>query len=353
MIGTQAALLYVNDVQVSNFPFPSPPDPHALQAATRCLVRLSALEPAIQQLSAAAAAAGGVSMGSGPLTAVGRAMAVFPVTPRHSRMLLQLAIWQQQQQQGVSAGPVGVVGGVSAAAAAKTLPYAVALAATLSVESPFMHIDALNAETEAAAAAAESESAAADAAADDDEATPRKQQQKQQTAEAKAANRKKMSAAARAHARFRSPHGDAISALNALSAYEAAAAEGSVEDFCAENFLHARHLREMSQLRQQLGRTLQQLQQGLGQGQGQLQPHLPAIGGSGGVAAEAQQLMQQLLSGLQGDAGEQLMQPLPAPSPAVLDVLRRALAAGWCDQVSASCGILRMLRCKHRGAAVL
>jgi ATP-dependent RNA helicase DHX37/DHR1 len=242
-------------------------------------------------------------------------------------MLLQLAIWQQQQ--GVTAGPVGVVGGVSAAAAAKALPYAVALAATLSVETPFMHIDALNAETEAAAAESESAAAAAD-----DEATPQKQQQKQQTAEAKAANRKKMSAAARAHGRFRSPHGDAISALNALSAYEAAAAEGSVEDFCAENFLHARHLREMSQLRQQLGRTLQQLQQGLGQGQGQLQPHLPAVAGGGGVAAEAQQLMQQLLSGLQGDAGDQLVQPLPAPSPAVLEVLRRALAAGWCDQVS-------------------
>lgn len=263
-------------------------------------------------------------------------MAVFPVTPRHSRMLLQLAIWQQQQQQsGASPGRVDVVGGVSAAAAGKALPYAVALAATLSVESPFMHIDALNAETEAAAADAEAAGAADPAtAAAAEEPSP---QQQQQTAEAKAANKRKMSAAAAAHSRFRSPHGDALSSLNALSAYEAAAADGSVEDFCAENFLHARHLREMSQLRQQLGRTLLQLQQGLGR-QGLQLPHLPAaVAGGGGVAAEAQQLMQRLLSGLQGEAGQQqLVQPLPPPPAAVLEVLRRALAAGWCDQVGLS-----------------
>jgi ATP-dependent RNA helicase DHX37/DHR1 len=189
-----------------------------------------------------------------------------------------------------------------------------------------MHIDALNAETEAAAADAE---AAGDKAGAEDGV---QQQQKQQTAEAKAANRKRMAAAGAAHAKFRSPYGDAISALNALSAYEAAAAQGSVEDFCEANFLHARHLREMSQLRQQLGRTLQQLQQGLGQ-QGQQAAHLPVLNSGGGVAAEAQQLMQQLLAGLEGDGGQQLLQPLPAPPAAVLEVLRRALAAGWCDQV--------------------
>jgi len=303
-------------LQVSNFPFPSPPDPDALQSAIRCLIRLSALEPGAKQQPSNTAA-----MGSGPLTAVGRAMAVFPVTPRHSRMLLQLAIWQQQQH-GSSAGSQGAVGAVSAAAASKALPYAVALAATLSLESPFMHVDALNAETEAAAA--DADAAGQDPAEADVQHT-------QQTAEAKAANKKKMQAAGAAHASFRSPHGDAISALNALSAYEAAAAAGGVEDFCAANFMHARHLREMSQLRQQLGRTLLQLQQGLEQGQ---LAHLPGVsGGSGGAAAEAQQLMQQLLSGLQEAGGQQLMQPLQPPSAAVLEVLRRALAAGWCDQV--------------------
>jgi hypothetical protein len=45
--------------------------------------------------------------------------------------------------------------------------------------------------------------------------------------------------------------------------------------------------------------------------------------------------MQQLLAGLQGDAGQQLMQPLPPVPAGVLEVLRRALAAGWCDQVTA------------------
>jgi ATP-dependent RNA helicase DHX37/DHR1 len=256
-------------------------------------------------------------------------------------MLLQLALWQQQQQQqdqgllqrpGASGAVLGVVGGVAAAAAAKALPYAVALAAALSVESPFMHIDALNAETEAAAA--DTELAAGQAEGLDDALQQQQQQQQQQqTAEAKAANRKKMSSAAAAHARFRSPHGDAISALNALSAYEAAAADGNMEAFCAANYLHARHLREMVQLRQQLGRTLLQLQQGLSQGLAQTSP---ALSGGGSAAAEAQQLMQQLLAGLQGDAGQQLMQPLPPVPTGVLDVLQRALAAGWCDQVQFS-----------------
>ncbi len=61
-------------MQVHNFPFPTPPDPEALRSAHRCLEALAALEPK-----------------SGALTAVGRAMAAFPISPRHARMLLEVS----------------------------------------------------------------------------------------------------------------------------------------------------------------------------------------------------------------------------------------------------------------------
>ncbi|GFH32977.1 uncharacterized protein HaLaN_32283, partial [Haematococcus lacustris] len=57
--------------KVANFPFPSPPAASALHAAGRVLEALGALQP-----------------GSQALTPVGRAMARFPIGPRHARMLL-------------------------------------------------------------------------------------------------------------------------------------------------------------------------------------------------------------------------------------------------------------------------
>jgi hypothetical protein len=133
-----------------------------------------------------------------------------------------------------------------------------------------------------------------------------------------------------------------------LCAYEAAAAAGEAEEFCAANFLHARHLREMSQLRQQLGRTLLQLQQQQGKASGQQGlslAHFPGIqqqdqqqqGGSSssssGEQTSALQLLQLLMAAVEQVGAEKLTQPLPEPSARTLEVLRRALAAGWCDQV--------------------
>lgn len=338
-------------MQVSNFPFPSPPEAEALRSATSCLLALSALSldpqpkqnPKPQQSAAAAAAAGAVK-----LTALGRAMAVFPITPRHSRMLLQLALWQQRQGPGSSSSSSGAgqLSGVSAAAVVKALPYAVALAAALSLESPFMHIDALGSEMESAAAAKESEQAGR-AAEDDPAAAAAAAEAAAAAAAAKAENKKRAQSASQAHFRFRSSHGDAISSLNVLCAYEAAAAAGEAEEFCAANFLHARHLREMSQLRQQLGRTLLQLQQqqqgkasgqqglSLGQAPGLQQQEQQGGGGSssGGEQASALQLLQLLLAAVLQVGPQKLTQPLPEPSARTLEVLRRALAAGWGDQV--------------------
>ena len=65
-------------VQVSNFPFPTPPSAAALRAAQQCLVALGALHPPAHPTA---------PLG---LTALGREMARFPVGPRHAKMLLQV-----------------------------------------------------------------------------------------------------------------------------------------------------------------------------------------------------------------------------------------------------------------------
>jgi hypothetical protein len=263
-------------------------------------------------------------------------------------MLLQLAVWQQRQALGSSSSSgAGPMSGVSEAAVVKALPYAVALAAALSLESPFMHIDALGSEMESAAAAKEAEQAGR-GAEDNPAAAAAAAEAAAAAAAAKTENKQRAQAASHAHFRFRSSHGDAISSLNVLCAYEAAAAAGEAEEFCSVNFLHARHLREMSQLRQQLGRTLLQLQQQQQQQQqskgGLSLAHLPGLqqqdrpGGSssssgGGEQASALQLLQLMMSAVGQLGPEKLSQPLPEPSARTLEVLRRALAAGWCDQV--------------------
>jgi len=91
---------------VVNFPFPTPPDRQALYKAERTLTYLGALTPL-------------VSPGSGgQVTELGRAMALFPLSPRSSRML----ITAQQ---------------------CDCLPYIICIVSALSVGDPFVHLDAL------------------------------------------------------------------------------------------------------------------------------------------------------------------------------------------------------------------
>ncbi|GBF90232.1 ATP-dependent RNA helicase [Raphidocelis subcapitata] len=302
--------------KVAGFPFPTPPDPDLLRSAMRCLTALAALD-------AAAPAGGGAARQQqlqeigGRLTPLGAVMAGFPISPRHSRMVLEVVSWQRQQQQqqeeeeeeadGQAAGAAQQRGSGKAEKKKKqrqrrervqvqALPYAVALAAALSLESPFMHVEGV-AEGEAEAEAEGGEDGGGKA---------------------------RRSAAAAAHARFRSEDGDALSVLRALCAYEAACADGAGrrggplaagEVFCRQSFLHARHLKEMSALRRQLMRTLQQQQQ-----------HRR----TSDPAAAALQAQLAAAVAAAGDAPG----PLPPPPAEVEGALRRALAAGWCDQIA-------------------
>ena len=92
-------------VQVVNFPFPTPPERQALVEAERSLRALSALDS-----------------DTGNLTPIGRAMAVYPISPRHARMILA-ALHASQGMDGK--GHI-------------VLAFAVAAAAALSLENPFL-----------------------------------------------------------------------------------------------------------------------------------------------------------------------------------------------------------------------
>jgi ATP-dependent RNA helicase DHX37/DHR1 len=127
------------------------------------------------------------------------------------------------------------------------------------------------------------------------------------------------------------------SALRALCAFEAAGAD---EAFCRRNFLHFRNLREAAALYKQLARTLEVQQVGAAR---------RAAAGSNGndtPTAPAPAALVLTVGGLSGGG------PLPPPPPAVLEVLRRALAAGWADQIARRIRSLEYIRNQEQQVCV-
>ena len=181
---------------VSNFPFPSPPEPDSLEAAQKCLVALSAIDAR-----------------SGALTDIGRPMAQLPISPRHSRLLLEIISSQDVAKKDEISVDMMVM-------------YAIRLTAAMSVESPFVHFGSI-----------QDDKSGKDGLEEDEKA-----------------ERKRKAAALRAcHAHLRAADSDAISAMNALCAFEA---NGGKDAFCRDNFLIFKHLREGLQLTKQLERIL-------------------------------------------------------------------------------------------------
>ncbi|KAL7144313.1 hypothetical protein ABFS83_07G003900 [Erythranthe nasuta] len=95
----------MNIGKVANFPFPTPPETNALIEVERCLKVLEALDD------------------KGRLSPLGKAMARYPMTPRHSRMLLTVNQIMQKAKDCSRANQV--------------LAYAVTAAAALSLSNPF------------------------------------------------------------------------------------------------------------------------------------------------------------------------------------------------------------------------
>lgn len=102
-----------------NFPFPTPPDQAALRAAERTLLHIAAVAPCRSASTASPQHASGTDLA---LTSLGHALAALPLPPRHGRVILEAAT--------LCADDVCKDGSV--------VRLAVALAAALSAESPFV-----------------------------------------------------------------------------------------------------------------------------------------------------------------------------------------------------------------------
>jgi ATP-dependent RNA helicase DHX37/DHR1 len=99
---------------VVNFPFPTPPDRHSLAKAETVLTHLGAINPAAKQPSHK-------QLASGHITELGKAMSLFPLSPRFSKMILA------GRQYGC-------------------LPYVIAIVSALSIGDPFLREEAVETE---------------------------------------------------------------------------------------------------------------------------------------------------------------------------------------------------------------
>eukprot|EP00850_Spirogloea_muscicola_P012372 SM000079S22490 [mRNA] locus=s79:571012:578025:+ [translate_table: standard] len=211
--------------KVANFPFPTPPPRAAMLEAYHLLTALSAL----------------LSSESHEVTPIGKAMVLYPISPRSARLL-------------VAAVAAVAQGMVPVSAAALFLAHAVAAAAALSLESPMMREAgqlAANDDSDAnSTAVALSRERKGELAGSSSKEKPVQDEQKAAAEQVQWQERRKRKRDARAaQSRFRDCTSDALTIVNALHAYEAAE---QAEVFCASYFLHARRMHEMAALRRQL-----------------------------------------------------------------------------------------------------
>ncbi|CAI9093785.1 OLC1v1029361C1 [Oldenlandia corymbosa var. corymbosa] len=186
--------------KVANFPFPTPPEVTAIVEAEHCLKVLGALD------------------NKGQLTMLGKAMARYPMSPRHSRMLLTVI----QIMQNVNNYP----------RANLVLGYAVAAAAALSLSNPFTVLS--------------------EGSQKENDET--RQGDKSDTTDDKKIldklRKKKLKETAKNfRAKFSNPSSDVLTTAFALQCFELST---NPVEFCSDNALHLKTLEEMSKLRKQL-----------------------------------------------------------------------------------------------------
>ncbi|XP_076952248.1 ATP-dependent RNA helicase DEAH13-like [Bidens hawaiensis] len=174
--------------EITKFPFPTPPEAKSLREAELCLKSLEALDY------------------DGNLTPLGKSMSHYPMSPRHSRMLITVI-----QFLNTCNGP---------ARRNLILAYAVASAAALSLSNPFVR---------------QFEGGQTENDDDINDEKPKKRKLKENSKNALA--------------KFSNPTSDALTVAYALQCFELS--ENRVQ-FCDENSLHLKTMEEMSKLRKQL-----------------------------------------------------------------------------------------------------
>ncbi|BEJ13137.1 hypothetical protein CspHIS471_0303110 [Cutaneotrichosporon sp. HIS471] len=191
---------------VINFPFPTPPDRQALRRAEALLTHLGALDrPSTTRMIAGVQKTGSAG---GKITDLGRAMAAYPVSPRFAKML---AVGKEND----------------------CLSFVIAIVAGLSVGDPFVHENALEADSdEEGEREAELAGITSDSVRD------------------KERRRDVRSRFFKRHAAFDSGESDMFKLLSAIGAYE----HTPTTSFCAEYFLRPKAMQEIQQLRSQIAR---------------------------------------------------------------------------------------------------
>ncbi|TBU35061.1 P-loop containing nucleoside triphosphate hydrolase protein [Dichomitus squalens] len=193
---------------VVNFPFPTPPDRASLQKAERVLTHLGALSTATAKAGSTLGAA---------ITDVGRTMALFPLSPRFSRMLVS------GRQHGC-------------------LPYVIAIVSALSVGDPFLREEALDQEKDE------------DEGEEDEEELAHITGEAARAKEARRIRRKAFFASQKLHASLGNASSDVLRVLSVVGAYEFA---GGGHKFCEEHFVRPKAMEEIHKLRAQISAIVQ------------------------------------------------------------------------------------------------
>ncbi|XP_050236617.1 ATP-dependent RNA helicase DEAH13 [Mercurialis annua] len=204
--------------KVENFPFPTPPEANALREAERCLKTLEALDD------------------NGRLTSRGKVMSFYPISPRHSRMILTAI--EILKKKKVSK-PNLVLG------------YAVAAAAALSSSNPFLI------QFEGGSNNNKSSDQDGRSGSLDNEKILDKQE--------KLMKKRLKGTCKTAREKFSNLNSDALTIAYALQCFELSGSSENAfhlktkreesklrENFCIENALHLKTMEEMSKLRNQL-----------------------------------------------------------------------------------------------------
>ncbi|RDX56057.1 P-loop containing nucleoside triphosphate hydrolase protein [Lentinus brumalis] len=194
---------------VVNFPFPTPPDRASLQKAEKVLTHLGALS--------SPAGKGNTILG-GSITDIGRTMALFPLSPRFSRMLVS------GRQHGC-------------------LPYVITIVSALSVGDPFLREEAL-----------EQEKAESDEDADESEEMSHLTSEAMRAKEARKIRRKAFFQSQQLHAALGNSSSDVLRILSVVGAYEYA---GGGHKFCEEHFVRPKAMEEIHKLRAQISNIVQ------------------------------------------------------------------------------------------------
>jgi ATP-dependent RNA helicase DHX37/DHR1 len=295
---------------------------------------------------------------------------------------MQVAAWQLRQAGAAAAAELAAAAGTSppsSSTASQALPFAIALAAVLTVEEPFMHLDASSVGGAAGGQAGkdgegqQQQQAEEDGEGEDEGEEGGLKRRRRESGSsagqgpgsdaaakaAEAAQLQKLNRMRAAQGRLKGKcgEGDALAALAALCAYEAS---GESEEFCSEHALHHRPLKEAADLHRQLLRVFAAL---AAQHQQEAQGHPAKGSGATGLPlVKGGPLAVSLCSVAASDQGQALLEAVQQLDTAgsrgrlptlVSDCLKRAMAVGWADQVARrvrSAEALARLRAKAEGA---